>query len=128
MKKRHFIKELKQIELISKKHKKVCKILNYTEHLINLASTVTGYVSISAFASIVGIPVGIASSAATVKKCVIAAEIKKHKSLIKKKEHYEVILLDVIEVLISKVLINWNISHDGFFIISIELKEYDEMK
>ena len=47
---------------MSKKHKNVCKILKYIEHLIILISTVTGYLSISAFASLVGIPVDIASS------------------------------------------------------------------
>ena len=38
-------------DLISKKHKKVCGILNFTEHLLILASTVTGSVSISNFSS-----------------------------------------------------------------------------
>ena len=33
------------------KQKKVYKILNYTEQLLILVSTVTGYVSISVFAS-----------------------------------------------------------------------------
>ena len=42
---------MKQNELLNKKNKKVHKILNYTEHLVILASTVTGYVSISTFAS-----------------------------------------------------------------------------
>ena len=37
-----FIQEMKQNELISKKHKKVCKILNYTQDLLILATTVTG--------------------------------------------------------------------------------------
>ena len=46
-----FTEEIKQNELISKKHKKLCKILNYIEHFILniLAFTVTGCVSISAF-------------------------------------------------------------------------------
>ena len=57
----------KEIDKRSKKHKKVCKILNYTEHLLILTSTVIGYVSISALTSLAGIPVGIASSAITVK-------------------------------------------------------------
>ena len=41
----------------------IYKIYN-AEHLPILASTVTGYVSISAFVSLVGISIGIASSAA----------------------------------------------------------------
>ena len=32
-KRKHFIEEIKQNELISKKRKKICKTLNYTEHL-----------------------------------------------------------------------------------------------
>ena len=47
----------------SKKLKKVCRVLPYIEHLLILASTVTGCVSISAFAPLVGIPIGIASLA-----------------------------------------------------------------
>ena len=70
--------------MISNKHKKNCKILNYTEHLHILASTVTGCVAVSAFESLVGIPVGIASSAVTIKNCVITATIKKYKSTIEK--------------------------------------------
>ena len=37
----YFIEEIKQNELISKKHKSVCRILNYDEDLLILASTVT---------------------------------------------------------------------------------------
>ena len=42
--------------------KKVSRVLNYIEHLLIFVSTVTGCFSISAFASLVGIPVGITSS------------------------------------------------------------------
>ena len=47
---------------MSNKHKKVSMSLNYIEHLITLVSAVTRYVPISAFASLVSIPIGIASS------------------------------------------------------------------
>ena len=94
-------------------------------HLLILASTVTGCVSFSALASLFGIPVNIASSAITIKISVITAGIKNNKSIIKKKKKkYDKILLlaktklDTIEVLISKALIDSNISHD----------EYDDMK
>ena len=53
----YFVEEIKQNKLIIKKHKNVCKILNYTEHLLRLASTVTECVSISALASLVSIPI-----------------------------------------------------------------------
>ena len=52
-----FIEEIKQNEFISRKQKKVCKILNYTDHLFILSSTVTECVFISDVASFVGISV-----------------------------------------------------------------------
>ena len=51
--------------------------LNYIEHLLILASAVTGLASISAFAYLDGIPTGIASSAVGLKDCGITAAIKK---------------------------------------------------
>ena len=71
---------------MSRKHKKVCTTLNYTEHFLILGSTITGCVSISAFASLVGIPIGITSSAIGLKICAITAGIKTYKSIIKKKK------------------------------------------
>ena len=61
-------------------------VLNYIEHLLILISTVTGCVSISAFASLVGSPIGITCSAVGLKTCIKTAEIKKYKSIIKKKK------------------------------------------
>ena len=74
---------------MSKKHKKVCKTLNYFEHSLILASTIMVCISISVFASLIGIPTGITSSAIGLKICAITAGIKKYKSIIKtkKKEH-----------------------------------------
>ena len=42
----YFIKEINQNELMSKKHKKVFRVLSYIENLLLLVSTVTGYISI----------------------------------------------------------------------------------
>ena len=71
---------------MNKKHKKVCRVLNYIEHSLILISTVTGCVSIFVFASLVGIPMGITSTAVELKICVINAGIKKYELIIKKKE------------------------------------------
>ena len=118
--------------MISKKHKKTCKILNYVEHLLILASTFTVCASISAFASLVGIPVGFTSSAVGLKVCVMTAGIKKYKSIIKKKRkklHKTVFLkkatVNSIKVLISEALIDLYISHDEFISINNLLKELD---
>ena len=57
------------------------------------------------------------------------------KSIIKnkKKKHDKIVLLakrrlNSIEVLISKALMDSNISHEGFVLINNVLKEYDDMK
>ena len=71
---------------MSKKHQKVCRVSNYFDHLIRVISTITGCISISAFASLVVIPIEIASFAIGLKIYVITAGIKKYKSIIKKEK------------------------------------------
>ena len=92
------------------KHKKVCRILNYIEHLLILTSTITGCVSISVFPSLVGIPIGTTSSTIVLKICVITAAIKKYKSLIKKKMKKN----DKIVLLAKSKLINIEVSISKF--------------
>ena len=125
----YLTKEINQNELMSEKHKKVCRVSNYIGHSLILIYTVTGCVSISAFASLVGIPVGIARSAIGLKSYVITARIKKYQSMIKKKKkkHDKIVLLaksklNSIEVLISKALIDSVINHDEFVLINNVLK------
>ena len=55
---------------------------------------------------------------------VITAEIKKYNSIIKKKKKKH----DKIELLISKALIDPNISNDEFVLVNNVLKEYDDKK
>ena len=61
---------------MSKMHKKVCTLLNDIEHLLVLATVITGCVSISASASLVGIPIGIVSSEVELKISETTAGIK----------------------------------------------------
>ena len=119
---------------MSRKHKKVCTTLNYAEYFI-LASAITGCISITAFASLLDIPIGFTSSARGFKICAIAAGIKKCKPITKekKKKHEKIVLLtksklNSLEILISKALIDSNISHEEFVLINNALKEYDNMK
>ena len=65
---------------MNEKHKKVCTILSYIEHLFILAFSVTEWVSISAFGFLVGIPRGSSSSRVGLKLCAITTGIKKYKS------------------------------------------------
>ena len=91
----YLIEEIIRSELMSKKHINVSTTLNYIEHYLVLGSTITGCVSISAFASLVAIPIGITSSAIGLKVCAISAAIKKYKLIIKKKKkkHYKLVML-----------------------------------
>ena len=61
---------------MTKKHKNLCTTLIYIEHFLILASTITGCISISAFSSLIGIPIGITSSAIALKMCPMASGIK----------------------------------------------------
>ena len=103
--------------------------------MLILASTVTVCVSISAFPSLVCVPVRITSSAIGLKICAIIAGTKNYKSIIKKKKkkHDGTVLLgknklDTIEVLISKAFVDSYISHDEFVSVNNVLREYDEME
>ena len=73
----YFLEEIKQNEVMSKKHKRVCTTLNYTEQVLILASTITGCVSISAFTSLIGTFLGITRSAIELQIYEAAAGIKK---------------------------------------------------
>ena len=75
----YHLEEKKYNDLISKKYKKTCKYFNYVENLLILVSTVTGCVSISAFPSLVCVPIGIMISAVGLIIWAIITEIKKCK-------------------------------------------------
>ena len=84
----YLLRKINQNELMSKKHKNVCPVLNYIEHLLILIFTVTGWVSISVFAFLAGIPIGITSSSIVLKNCTITAGIIK-----KMKKNDKIVLL-----------------------------------
>ena len=117
---------------MSKKHKKSCRVLNYIGHLLIVISTITWCVSISAFASLVGITIRTTRSGIGLKICAIIAGIRKYKSIIKKKKkkHDKIVLLrksklNSLEVSISKALIDSNLE---FVLINNAVKEFYNMK
>ena len=63
---------------------KVCAILNYIEHFLTLASTVTGSISFSTFAFFLGVPIKITSS--VIKLIAISTGLKKYKSILRKRK------------------------------------------
>ena len=68
---------------MNEKHKKVSRVWKYIENFLILIPTLTGRVSISDFASLINIPIGITSSEIGLKICLITTGIKKYKSIIK---------------------------------------------
>ena len=107
----YLIKEINRNGLMSKD-----RVLDYIDIISHIAiSPITGCVSISAFASLVGIPIGITSSETELKTSVITAGIKKYKSMIKKKKkkkHDKIVLLaksKLNSIVVSKALIVSNI-------------------
>ena len=120
---------------MSRKHKTFCTTLNYLEHFSLLGSAISGCISISVFASLLGIHIGITKSAIRLKICAIATGIKKYKSIIKKKKnkHNKIVLLaksklNNIKVLFSNASIDSNKTHDDFVLINNVLEEYGDMK
>ena len=79
-----------------------------------------------------GVPIGTTSSALGLKIFAIIARIKNYKSIIKKKEKEtwsnSIAQLNNVEILISKALNDWYISHDELVLLNDVLKECDEMK
>ena len=92
---------------MSKKYRKAYNYLNHIEHLLILVSIVTGWVSISSFASLVCVPVVITIPSVETKLCTITGGIKRYKSIIKrkKKKHDETVslgkTLEVLKALID---------------------------
>ena len=72
--------------MLSIKNKKVCITLNYIEHFLTFVFSVTVYIPISAFASLVDVSKGIMSSKKGLIICALIARIKKYKLIIKKKK------------------------------------------
>ena len=63
MKQKIILEEIEQRELMSKKHNKVCTLVNHVGNFLILALAITGSVSIFVLPILLGIPMGIASSA-----------------------------------------------------------------
>ena len=88
--------------------------------------------SISAFASSVGICIGITSSVIELKICAITATTNKYQSIIKKntKKHNTTLLLAKTKLNItyySQAIIDLNIFYDELVLINNVFKEYDHM-
>ena len=71
---------------MSKKHKNVCRTLDYIAHALIVISEITGCLSISAFLSLIGTPIELASCTVRLKIFVVPTGTKKYKSMNKKRK------------------------------------------
>ena len=110
----YFIAEIKERELMSKR---------------------LGIISIASFATVIGIPVGIALASLRLAFSLSTGLVKKLLKITrkKKKKHNKIVMLarsklNSIESKISKALMNNQISHEDFMTIIVEEKNYRELK
>ena len=131
----YFINEINERESYSKKLNKYVTIFDYIDKILIILSATTGRVSIISFTSIIGAPIGIASSSFTLIFSITTGIIKKLLGATKKKNkmHDQILMLakskfNSIETLISQALIDMSISHEEFIAILKEKNRYEKKK
>ena len=108
---------------------------NYFDKALIVLSATSGGVSIISFARVIGVPAGIASVSFTLVFSLATGIIKKALEITrnKKKKHNKILVLaksklNSIETLISKALIDLEISHEEFKTIANEKEKYEKIK
>ena len=98
-------------------------------------SATSGGISIISFATVIGVPAGIASASLTLIFSLTTGTIKKLLKITrnKKKRHNKIVMLaksklNSIENLMSQALIDLEISHEEFRTIVNEKERYEQMK
>ena len=131
-----FIKEINQRKLCSKKLSKYVAAFDCIDQAIIFLSATSGGVSIISFPSIVGAPVGIASASIILFFSLTTGIVTKLRNITRKKEkkkHDKILMLaksklNIIETLISKALIDIEISHAEFITILNQKGKCERMK
>ena len=131
----YFIEEINQRKSYSQKLNKYIIAFDYIDKILVVLSATSGGVSIISFSSVIGAPVGIASASFTLIFSLTTGIVKKLLDITKKKEkkHDKILMLakrklNSINTLISKALIDMDISHEEFITISKEKNRYEMMK
>ena len=124
---------LKERKEINKKLSKYIIVFDYIDKIFITLSASFGILSLVSHATIVGIPVGIAGSSLTVVFSLTIGIVKKITKCYKEKKNNKIIMLaknelNNIETLISKALIDLDISHGDFKKIIDEKEKYERMK
>ena len=132
----YFIEEINQRKSCSKKLSKYVDVFDYIDQVLNVLSATSGGVSIISFPSIVGAPVGIASASIILFFSLTTGIVTKLRNITRKKEkkkHDKILMLaksklNIIETLISKALIDIEISHAEFITILNQKGKCERMK
>ena len=131
----YFIAEIKERELMNKKLSKYISFFDSFDKSLIVISVTSGGVSTASFATVIGVPVGIASASLSLAFSLCTRLIKKllKATRNKKKKHNEIVMLarsklNSIESKISEALINNQISHEDFITIINEERNYRELK
>ena len=124
------IKERKDVKKISK----YIVALDYADKLFITLSASLGTLSIASYATVVGIPAGIAGASLTLMFTVTTGVVKTLLNITrkKKKKHNKIIALarsklNIIENLISQALIVFEITHEEFSKIIYEKNSYEQI-
>ena len=131
----YFIAEIKERELMSKKLRKYISFFDYLDKSLTVLSVTRVSLSIASFATVIGVPIGIASASLGLTFSLCTGLVKKllKATRKKKKKHNKIVMLarsklNNIESKISEALINNQISHEDFITIINEERNYRELK
>ena len=127
--------EIKERKDIVKKISKYIVAFDYADKRFITLSASFGTLSIVSHVTIVGIPAGIGGASLTVIFTATTGLVKKILNITrkKKKKHNKIITLaknklNIIETLISQVLIDFDISHEEFSKVIYEKNNYEQIK
>ena len=120
----YFINEINETKSYNNKLNKYVTIFGYTDKILIILTVTNGGVSIISFISVIGAPVGIASTSFTLIFSLTTRIIKILLNITrkKKKKHDKILMLakskfNSIKTLISQALIDMDISHKEFITI-----------
>ena len=126
--------EIKERKDIIKKISKYIVAFDYADKFFIILSALFGTLSIASYATVVGIPAGIAEASLTLIFTVMTGVVKTLLNITrkKKKKHNKIIALarsklNMIENLISQALIDFEITHEEFSKIIYEKNNYEQI-
>ena len=132
--KAYFNTEIKERKDIIKKISKYIVAFDYADKLFITLSASFGTLSIASYATVVGIPAGIAGASLTLIFTVTTGVVKTLLNITrkKKKKHHKIITLarsklNIIQNLISQALIDFEITHKEFSKIIYEKHNYEQI-